>query len=238
MIIIGLSGKARAGKSKLCRELYNAAEKLGWDVFVKPFAGPLKQYVANDLGYTKDNNPDKYREHCQAIGAEKRKENPDHWVSLWYKDMLDERKDEMRHSMRPALYLVDDVRYNNEIEILKSNKVKATLLFVKHGLRDIEDPCGEWRSHESERISNKLETEKEEVLKEIYGFDFVVHNDKSEEQITHWANVFINHLSSNDPCLCEACTAQYEMRAPDPDKIDAELKKFLDDIPEEFPDDE
>ena len=155
MIIIGLSGKARAGKSKLCRELYNAAEKLGWDVFVKPFAGPLKQYVANDLGYTKDNNPDKYREHCQAIGAEKRKENPDHWVSLWYKDMLDERKDEMRHSMRPALYLVDDVRYNNEIEILKSDKVKATLLFVKHGLRDIEDPCGEWRSHESEIISNR-----------------------------------------------------------------------------------
>jgi hypothetical protein len=28
------------------------------------------------------------------------------------------------------------------------------------------------------------------------------------------------------------------MRAPDSDKIDAELKKFLDDIPEEFPDDE
>jgi hypothetical protein len=238
MIIIGLSGKARTGKSRLCRELYDAAEKLGWDVFVKPFAGPLKKYVSEDLGYTKDTDPQKYREHCQRIGAEKRAEDNDHWVSLWYKDMLEEHLDEMKYGSRPALYLVDDVRYTNEIKILKSPKVNASLLFVKHGSRSIEDPTGDWRNHESEKIANKLETEDNQVIKEVYGYDFVVHNDKDEENLAYWATTFIKFLSSNDPCLCEGCTAQYEMRAPDPDRIDAELKKFLDDIPEEFPDDE
>tara|TARA_B100001093_G_scaffold152768_1_gene145465 strand:- start:18523 stop:19233 length:711 start_codon:yes stop_codon:yes gene_type:complete len=233
MIIIGLSGKARTGKSRLSKELYNAAEKLGWDVFVKPFAGPLKKYVSEELGYTKENNPQKYREHCQKIGAEKRQEDPDHWVSLWYKDMLSEYSEEMQVGERPSLYLVDDVRYPNELKILKSPKVKATLLFVKPMEREIEDPQGEWRSHESEKVANKLDTLDDDVIKERHEYDFVIHNDKPEEQLQKWAVNFINFLSSNDPCLCEACIANYEMRAPDADKIDEELKKFLDEIPGE-----
>ena len=230
MIIIGLSGKARTGKSRLCRELYDAAEKLGWDVFVKPFAGPLKKYVSEALGYTKENNPKEYRENCQKIGAEKRKENSDHWVSLWYEDMVNEHLDEMANAERPALYLVDDVRYPNEMKILKSPKVNATLLFVKHKTRKIEDPDGEWRTHESEKIANKLEAIDDNDLKERYNYDFVIHNDKSEAVLENWAVNFITYLSSNDPCLCEACSARYEMRAPDENKIDAELKKLMDEL--------
>lgn len=233
MLIIGLSGKARAGKSRLCRELYDAAEKLGWDVFVKPFAGPLKKYVSKELGFTKEESPKEYRENCQRIGAEKRQVNKDHWVSLWYKDMIEEHSDEMVNAERPALYLVDDVRYANEIKILKSSKVNATLLFVKHQDREIEDPTGEWRSHESEKIANKFEKTEDSVLKNKYKYDFVIYNDKPEDQLEQWALNFITFLSSNDPCLCEACTSNYEMRQPDGDKIDKELKEFLEDMPGE-----
>lgn len=228
MIILGMSGKARTGKSTLCRELYDAAERVGWDVIVKPFAGPLKKHVTEVLGFSKESHPDEYRSYCQSEGAGKRKENPNHWVNLWLEDIKKERKKELRSSSRPVLYLVDDVRYPNEIEILRSSLVNATVIFVKHGSREIEDPNGEWRSHESERLSNENEAKTDEDLKQLY--DFVIHNDKSKEEIKKWASTFVNFLAEPDPCLCESCVANYEMRQPNLSKLDNELKEFLDDI--------
>tara|TARA_R100000951_G_scaffold106831_1_gene101665 strand:- start:1525 stop:2250 length:726 start_codon:yes stop_codon:yes gene_type:complete len=230
MIILGLSGKARAGKSTLCQELCNAAEKLGWEVAVKPFAGPLKNHVSKEMGYSKEKYPEKYRENCQAIGAERRKEDPDYWVKLWYKDMVNDYESEMETADVPVLYLVDDVRYPNELTMLSSKKVKATLVFVKHKTREIEDPLGDWRNHESEKLANASEEMTSDDLKEKLHYDFVVHNDKSKEDLSTWATSFISYLSDTEPCLCEACTANFEMRSPDPDKIDQELKEFLDDV--------
>lgn len=228
MIILGMSGKARSGKSTLCRALYDAAEKVGWDVVVKPFAGPLKKYVSDVLGYTKETHPDEYREYCQRVGAEERQKNPDHWVNLWMRDMLSEWAEEMTNSERPVLYLVDDVRYPNEIETLRKDDVNAILLFVKHGKRQIEDPTGEWRNHESEKLANANETVDDITLKQQY--DFVIHNDKSQADIDNWASTFVKFLSDNDPCLCESCVSNFEMREPNIDKLDHELKEFLDDI--------
>jgi guanylate kinase len=237
MIILGLSGKARAGKSRLSRELFKAAEKQGWEVLVKPFAGPLKHYVSTKLGFTKEDNPLLYRENCQKIGAKKRLEKADHWVDLWYDSILESRLEELSNSTNPVLYLVDDVRYINEMKILKNPKVNATLVFVKHGDRPIEDATGAWREHESEKLANLFETTSNETLKKEYKFDFVIHNDKEESVLEQWANSFLTFLSTNDPCLCESCSSNFEMRAPDIDKIDAELKEFLDDVLEEGDDD-
>jgi hypothetical protein len=230
MIILGLSGKARAGKTRLCKELFSAAEKQGWDVFVKPFAGPLKKYVTEDLGYSKELYPKEYRENCQLIGAKKREDNPDHWVDLWYKDMVESMASEMSDAQRPALYIVDDVRYKNEIALLKSPKVGATLLFVKHKSRVIEDPTGDWRNHASEKLSNVFEVTANKDLKKLYKFDFIVDNDKEEDALEHWAENFLSFISANSPCLCEACVSNFEMREPDIDLIDEELKEFLDDV--------
>lgn len=228
MIILGLSGKARSGKSTLCRALYSAAEKVGWEVVIKPFAGPLKKHVIENLGYSKETHPKEYREYCQSEGATKRQEDPDHWVSLWMEDMLKEWKEEMLTSTLPTLYLVDDVRYTNEIETLKSKQVNATVLFVKHGKRDIEDPNGAWRNHESEKLANENEDKEDKVLKEVY--NFVIHNDKDPEEINRWADLLVRYLSDNSPCLCESCVSNYEMREQDTEKLDAELKEFLDEI--------
>ena len=228
MIILGLSGKARSGKSTLCRALYDAAEKVGWDVIVKPFAGPLKNHVTKVLGFTKETHPNEYREYCQRVGAEEREKNPDHWVDLWMKDMISEWAEEMTNSNRPVLYLVDDVRYANEIKTLKKRGTDAILVFVKHGKRSIEDPDGEWRKHESETLANKFETTDDKVLKEQY--DFVIHNDKSQEEINTWAETFVKYFSDSDPCLCESCVSNFEMREPDISKLDSELKEFLNDV--------
>lgn len=195
---------------------------------VKPFAGPLKKHVSEVLGFSKETHPDEYREYCQRVGAEERQKDPDHWVNLWMKDMLSEWAEEMVNSERPVLYLVDDVRYPNEIATLKKNDVNAILLYIKHGKRSIEDPRGEWRNHESEQLANSYEEMDDVELKQKY--DFVVHNDKTEEEINAWAKLFVNYLADTDPCLCESCVSNFEMREPNIDKLDDELKEFLDDI--------
>lgn len=223
-----MSGKARSGKSTLCRALYDAAEKVGWDIVVKPFAGPLKKHVTNVLGYAKETHPDEYREFCQRVGAEERAKDPDHWVKLWMKDMISEWAEEMTNGDKPVLYLVDDVRYANEIETLKGENVGAVLVFVKHDKRKIEDPTGEWRNHESEKLANEYEKTDDTKLKQTY--DFVIHNDKTQKDIDEWAQTFVQFLADSDPCLCESCVANFEMREPDISKLDEELREFLDDI--------
>lgn len=225
MIVVGLSGKARTGKSRLTSELFNAAEKMGWDVAVAPFAGPLKREAAAS-GYGKVVNPDKYREYCQEHGAAMRAKDPDHWVKLWYKDILNLKKEE-REMSRPLLVLIDDCRYNNEIGII--NKYGGIVAFVKHGKREIEDPKGAWRKHESEEIANAFEAVNDIDIKQS-GYDYVIHNDGSTDNLTTWANNFINKVCIMEDCICEACTSSVENRKADPGIIDDELRDLLDQI--------
>ena len=135
--------------------------------------------------------------------------------------------------MQPLLVLVDDVRYSNEVEILR--KYQGVVAYVKHGDRDIEDPNGEWRQHESEQIANELETLDDQMIKDR-GYHYVLHNDKDTDRLPKWAKGFINKVAIMEDCPCEACTSAIEMRTPDPKKIDDELKNLLDDIDEKLGD--
>lgn len=232
MIVVGLSGKARTGKSHLTRELFSAAEKLGWNVEVMPFAGPLKREAAAN-GYGKDVNPEKYRAYCQEQGATMRAEDPDHWVKLWFKDIEKLAKYE-KEMDNPLLVLVDDCRYKNEIKIL--NDYGGVVTFVKHGKREIEDPNGKWRKHESEAIANFLETLPDIDIKRA-GYDYIIHNDGEADGLAKWAANFINKVCTSEDCPCEACTSTIENRKADPGIIDNELRKLLDQI-EDLPDDD
>lgn len=224
MIVVGLSGKARTGKSHLTRELFTAAENLGWEVRVAPFAGPLKREAA-EKGFGKDENPSAYREYCQTHGAGMRAEDPDHWVRKWYKDIEVLRVEEMDID-KPLLVLVDDVRYQNEVDILR--RKGGTVCYVKHGKRPIDDPDGEWRKHESELIANELETLDDQMIKDR-GYHYVIHND-GDPDLSKWAVNFINKVCICDDCPCEACCSSIENRNPDAKKIDDELRDLLDDL--------
>lgn len=223
MIVVGFCGRARTGKSTLCRELFTAAEHKGWDVEIVPFAWPLKKHVTEEMGYTKEKHPDKYREYCQSEGASKRAENPDHWVNLWWKEI---EKLSQTDPDRPLLILVDDVRYQNELDLLVKNK--AVVSFVRHGERKIEDPQGDWRKHESEDLANSFEiSDKQSLYRK--GFDYVIENDKGEGSLENWAVHFMDGLADNETCTCEGCMATYEHRQFDMKKILDELDKELDD---------
>ncbi len=226
MIVVGLSGKARTGKSHLTRELYNAAAELGWDVQVCPFAGPLKR-EAKEKGFGKDENPEGYRDYCQTHGAGQRANNPDHWVDKWFNDIKMIRAQEVDNAEQPLLVLVDDVRYQNEVDILRKNG--GVVCFVKHGLRDIEDPQGEWRRHESEAVANELETLDDQMVRDR-GYHYVIHNDGTPDELPKWAKHFVNKVCICPDCPCESCNSTIENRNPDPTKIDDELRNLLDDL--------
>jgi len=225
MIVVGLSGKARTGKSHLTRELYDAAERLGWDVQVCPFAGPLKREAA-EKGFGKEENPEGYRNYCQTHGAGMRANDPDHWVKKWFEDIKECRRQE-DEGMAPLLVLVDDVRYQNEVNILREHG--GTVCFVKHGTRSIEDPTGEWRQHESEAVANELETLDDKMIKDR-GYHYVIHNDGEPGELPRWAKEFVNKVCICPDCPCESCNSMIENRNPDPTKIDDELRGLLDDL--------
>ena len=233
MIIVGLSRRARTGKSSLTRKLHTAAESTGWQVVVLPFAGPLKKAAAK-RGWTKKNKPDEYRKFCQEHGADMRDMDPAYWVKLWFKDIqyLSAKEEEM---MKPLLILVDDVRFQNEVDILVKNN--AMLGFVKHCSRKIEDPTGEWRNHISEDLANRLEVNSDEEIK-AKGFTYVIYNEGKEKHLAGWAKAFIAKACISDECNCESCLAVIENRTPDSKKIDDELRKLLDDIEGDMNDEE
>ena len=231
MIIVGLSGKARTGKSELTRRLYDAAQAVGWTVKVLPFAGPLKK-EAEDSGFGKNTNPEKYRAFCQEHGAKMRAENPDHWVNKWFEQVKSLRAEE-ENMTNPLLVLVDDCRYQNEIAIL--NKHSGVVCYVKHGDREIDDPKGEWRQHESELIANILENTPDDDIKK-QGYDYVIYNDGDVDKLDNWAATFISKVCIAEDCPCESCTSTIENRQADSAKIDDELRRLLDDIEDNLDD--
>lgn len=230
MIVLGFSGKARSGKSTLCRALFDEAEKNGWAVIPAPFAGPLKREMAQKHGYDdvhkfKEEQPELYRTECQEGGAAARLENEDHWVNKWYEEFKEIVKLEHgpeNEANLPFLLLVDDVRYENELKMLNDNN--AIVFFVKHGQRKIEDPSGKWRAHESESLANAFEETDNSVLKEK-GYSYVVHNDAPEEHIAAWAQEVVSMISDLDTCTCEACVSVLERRQFDMRKLIEEVER-------------
>lgn len=128
MKIIAISGDGMgAGKTFL-------AKKLGFQEFNLSLADCIRHdlswYYPNYDWY---NKTQAYKDHTIVVeagktvrnmmlsyGAEKRAENPDYWInSLIYKinDLYDESK---LHDIEQPIFTVDDVRYLNEIEKLRS----------------------------------------------------------------------------------------------------------------------
>ena len=147
---IAHSGKSLAA-SIMSKELYD----MGYIPVILPFAKALK-IEATNLGFGKDNNPEGYRNYCQEQGALKRKENPDHWVDLCYKEIKSYLQKEQDNPSKQYVIIQDDVRYMNELALGK--KLNAYCIFISKG-RTNEISNDEWRKHESEILNNSLNEE-------------------------------------------------------------------------------
>lgn len=158
MKFIQLSGVARVGKTTTANILFDVAYDNGFIPVIVPFAKSLKN-EALERGYTKDDNPEKYRAFCQEWGAKRRLEDSDYWVKKT-KEEVDRLRDievKLRKTEDRFEHIIiqDDVRYMNELAF--GREVGAYQIFVSCGSRKIPDMLGTWRLHESEELAMKVE---------------------------------------------------------------------------------
>ena len=93
MHMILIAGQAGVGKTTLAKLIAKEIFEAGQQPMLLSFAGPLKD-EASRKGYSKEINPEKYREFCQNIGATRRAEDPDFWIKKFDKKIQQVKTDE------------------------------------------------------------------------------------------------------------------------------------------------
>ncbi len=176
MRMVMFGGRARVGKTTIAKMVAEFAYHLGFKPVFLPFAGPIKD-DAEERGYTKDKDSTEYRNYCQAIGAEKRKEDSDYWVNRWsqkIKEIINLEAEDIERGEKywERVILVDDCRYLNEVA--KGRDFDAIQIFVANGDREIDEQDADWRYHESEMMANNIEA-KDPNYKGIFGT--ILQND-------------------------------------------------------------
>jgi len=229
MQLILISGRAGVGNTTLANFIASRAFELGLIPKLLPFAGPLKQ-MAIDKGYDKEDHPEKYRKFCQEYGAMMRKDNPDHLVELFSKELkLQEEKElkcvEESNKFWEHCIIVDDCRYMNEIAL--GMKYKASLIFLTYGNRKVHNMEEEWRKHHSEDLANKVENGDKDY-REL--FTHILANGGTEEDLIEKAFPMVPIWCGINPpetgqCQCEGCRAKREGRML---SIDSCLKEIVD----------
>jgi len=190
MRIIQISGKGRVGKTTLAHLIAKHAFNLGYIPVMLPFADGIKKLAAAQ-GITKEGDSSAYRDFCQNIGASKRAEDPDYWVTKAYETIQEYMIKEIDNKTAKKtnyeyVIIQDDVRYMNELAF--GRELVATQIFLSQGTRKLNEHNAEWRSHESEAMSNQIEKDilipaKQEDAEEA--FDIIINNDGDLEDLEH-----------------------------------------------------
>ncbi len=128
MLILGLTGRARSGKSSAAKGLVKAAESKG--LTAKIFE--LSDYVLADLkadglipkSATREDLKDNVGLLVQR-GMSRRAEDEDYWVDLLRSDLL---------TQKPDVAIIPNVRFLNEAEFI--DNLRGSIIRVKAVVRD------------------------------------------------------------------------------------------------------
>lgn len=199
MRVIGFAGLGQAGKTtavdELCRWALARGGKL--DPRRLHFAGPIKDALTI-MGAEKGGLRDQlYRQGAQLIGTKFRDPNwipgithDDYWVELLSDKLAGlAAEEDTRLTLaskgplfRETLVLVDDIRFENELNVLR--RWGARLIFID-GFRRLTPTINEpWRKHVSEKMATDY----------TYGhgddemFDTVITNNDTEESFRRTIN--------------------------------------------------
>lgn len=153
MLIIGIAGKFCSGKTTLCEMLKNEFQN---QIIIINFADKVKAVAEDLFGMTiKD------RSLLQKIGAKMREIDEDVWVKYVINQCTEDK-----------IYLIGDVRYPNEVDIIKQNNGVTFYIERNRDLRLIE-----YQKLYNKQPSLEQETHSSELLDPI-SCDFVIENNK------------------------------------------------------------
>lgn len=178
MKIIALAGMGKSGKTTAAIAMAKALFDEGYTPILEHFAGPLKD-ASHSLGFVKDGEYDHlYRKFCQFVGETAREESPEWWVNLMA-ERLDDIADQEASTIgsdnwHERVVLIDDIRYENELALVKKYSGKIVFVSAQSRLKDLD---AEWRQHHSERLARLYENgEFEDEL-----FDTTVSNNSDND---------------------------------------------------------
>jgi len=199
MKFIQLCGAGRAGKSTVASILHDIAYENNYIPIILPFALALKK-EAHEMGFSKDKNPDAYREYCQKWGAQRRKEDPDYWVnkvkeSVKEISIVEMALKEKNAEMFEHLIIQDDVRYMNEIAY--GRDVGAYQIFITTGNRNIPEMFENWRLHESEHIALNVEAGRTDYTDLFH--EYLVNRSPIPELIDYVRSNFFKWITEDSP---------------------------------------
>jgi len=145
--IVGFIAPMQSGKTAICQALLDLPRHR--HLHVMHFADPIKNCLRS-IGVTKEGTPSLFRALAQTVGQTCRNHDSNHWVNRFAI-----AHDSITHDNSSVVVLIDDVRYQNEIDYILERG--GTLVFVDaFGRVDLTE---ERRAHESELISNILYAE-------------------------------------------------------------------------------
>jgi hypothetical protein len=179
-IVIGLTGVAGAGKSTIASRIVDLLDEEGIEAAVVSFAGPLKKGFAQ-MGVTKGHP--RYRELLQFAGQNLRDFDEAHWVRQFHIELAS-------YPATCRVFIVDDVRYNNEI-------AACELTFFVQPL-DIEPTVltRSQKSHASEQLALGLQAK----LAESNGTDWrgprilINRRDRADEAASRAIEMLKEHM--------------------------------------------
>ena len=158
MRVFLIAGKAGSGKSEVAKIIKNYYEKLKEKTVITEYSKYLKLYAREMLDWD-GNNQNKPRDFLQEMGLFIRE-------NLKQKDLLIKRmKTDMlvyEHFFKNVV--ISDVRYPEEIILMKEDYPKAISILV---VNDLED---------SPLTIKQARHKTEHALDNYEGFDYVIHN--------------------------------------------------------------
>ena len=127
-LIVGVTGRARAGKNTVAHGLISGAAKSGQTARVYEFS----QYVIKDLNPSWKEVPreDLLPEEISKLvshGLEKRKKDPWYWVDRVFSDIVKDK---------PDVAILPNIRFLNEAEAVKNYGYPGVIIRVKTFVKD------------------------------------------------------------------------------------------------------
>lgn len=178
MKIIAISGKAENGKDSFANILKN---KLGkHNVLILHCADFLKYIVANYLGGSYEKNKAN-RTIWQQFGTEEvRSKYPDYWIIIIKKII-----EALSIKERFDYFIIPDIRFINEIEILKKSFNKAIIVRVN-------------RLNYKSSLTKEQQNHISETQLDNYEFDYIIESESGLDKLEKEVDNFVRYLKEGE----------------------------------------